>query len=129
MLQLDDDLRVEMKIVSHVREIDVLQGMQVVRPVTAVKLGEVHSQRTIFERRQDSIPGILVKRHASFQRPAICSHHAASENRIRFAGNDRMIKMRQDLRGVLAISVEQHHGVETFIDEIPVAGFLISAVP
>ena len=36
--------------------------------------------------------------------------------------------MRQDLRCVLSVAMQQHHDIESFVDEIPVTRLLISAV-
>ena len=45
-----------------------------------------------------------------------------------FAGHDGMIQMRQNLRRVLPVAVQQHHDVEALLDEVAVAGLLIAAV-
>src|SRR5215510_11890933 len=71
MLKLNDDLRVEVKIIGHLGEIDLFQRFEAVGTVPAVKFGELHSQRAIFESGENSVADVFIERHPAPQRSAV----------------------------------------------------------
>ncbi len=93
-----------------------------------MKFGQAHAQRAILEHGQHAIACVLVERHAAFEWAAVIAHHARSEHRVGFARHQRMIHLRENFRRVLPIAMQQHDDIETLIDEMLIAGLLISAV-
>ena len=63
VLELDDDVRIEVEVVGHLREVDPRQGVQAVRPVAAVELGQAHAQSPVGVARQDLVADQLIERH------------------------------------------------------------------
>ena len=128
MVQFDDDFGIEVKIVGHPGEIELRQGVQVIGAISAVKLREVHSQRAILQDGEDAVAGILIQRHASLQRPPVGAHHARAEHGVRLARDQRAVKLRQNLRRVLPVAMQQHDDVEALLDEIAIARLLIASI-
>src|SRR5579885_333349 len=128
MMQLNDDLRVEMEIIGHVGEVDLLEGVKIIGPVSTMKLGEIQSESAVFKVGQDAVADVFISRHAALERAAVILHHARSEDGVSRAGDDRMVHAVQDLRRILAVAVQQHDRVEALFYEIAVPGLLIAAI-
>ena len=60
MVQFDDDLGIEMKIVGHPREIELRQRVQIIGAISAVKLRQVHAQRAILQNGEDAVARVLI---------------------------------------------------------------------
>ena len=102
--------------------------MQIVRAIAAVKLREVEAQQPIFEDGKNSVADVFIQRHAALERAAVGLHHARAEDRIGLAASRSGVQMRQNLRRVLPVAMQQHHDVEALFDEIAISGLLVSAV-
>ena len=62
VVKLDDDFGIEVEVVRHIRERDLIQRVEVICAVAAMEFGEVQPERRIFKDRQDPIAQILVQR-------------------------------------------------------------------
>jgi hypothetical protein len=105
VLELDDDLGVEVEVIGHRREVDLLQRAQRVRPVAGVELREVHVQRPVLEAGEDPVSGELVQGHAASEGRQRTAEHSRPEDRVGLASDDRLVQLIEDLRRVLAVSV------------------------
>ena len=125
--ELNDDLRIKMKIVGIQFKRDPGQGIHGVEPVARVKLREAAPQHPILDSRQEPVADILVQRHTALERPKP-GHHAGAEYRVRRAFDERGQEDGQQFRCVLPIAVDQRHHVELVPDGVEVAHLLIAAI-
>jgi hypothetical protein len=125
--QLDDDLRVEMKIVAVAFERNAPERVGRVHPVAGVELGQVRPEKCVLEGRQNPVAEELIERHPAAKRPATL-HHARAEHGVGLMVEQRLEKGRQLLGGVLAVSVQECDDVEPVIDRVAVAQLLVPAV-
>src|SRR6266542_1658247 len=118
VVELDNDLRIEVEIIGHPGKVDVLQGVQIVSPVAAMKLRQVKAQNEILKAGQNAIAGVLIKRHPSLERSAVVLHHARAEYGVGLSPNDRIVHVGEDLRSVLSVPVQQDNNIEAFLEEV-----------
>src|SRR5690606_9300122 len=83
-VKLDDDLRVEMKIVSVSMEGHLLECLARIETVARMKLAQRHAQHRVLEGREDLVAYVLVQRHSSLQRLPFL-HHSRAEHCVGFA--------------------------------------------
>ena len=60
MVEFDDDLRVEMKIVGHPGEIQLGERVQIICAISAVKFRQVHAQRAILQNGEDAVARVFI---------------------------------------------------------------------
>ncbi len=128
VLQFDDDFRIEMEIVGHLREVDAAEGVEIVGAVAGVEFGKVQTERTVLKERKDLVADELIERHAALQRAAEVLHHARAEYGIGLPGHQRVVHVGENLRRILAVTVEQDHDIEALVHEVLVAENLIAAI-
>ena len=92
-----------------------------------MKLGQVGSKHRILEPRQDLVAHVLVLGHAALQRRAL-GHHAAAKDRVGRRGLKRGHHVRQLLRRILPVAVQQHHHVHAVVDGHAVTRLLVAAI-
>ena len=74
------------------------------------------------------LPTYLYSGMPPFERSAVGAHHARAEYGIRLARDQGTVELRQDLRRVLPVAMQQDDDVEALLNEIAVTGLLIAAV-
>ena len=125
--KLNDDLGVEMEIVRVFLERNLREGRGGIEPVTGVKLGQLRAEHPVLEPGQDLVADPFVGRHsAAARRPFV--DHARAEHRIRFVARERREQLRQFLRRILSVAMHKRDDVETVVDCVAVAEFLIAAL-
>src|SRR5207237_8040239 len=112
----------------HPGQIDLLQRMHAVSAVAAVKFRQMHAKRAIFEKRENAVPHVFIKRHAALARAPVVLHHARAEDGVSLAGDKRIIYVSQDLWSILSVAVKQHGDIEALFDEISITRFLVAAI-
>jgi hypothetical protein len=128
VLELDDDFRVEVEIVRHLGEINTAEGVEVVGAVAGVEFGEIQIKGVVFEKGEDLVSDVLVKRHAAPKWAAEVFHHPGAEDSIGFASDKGMVHVGEDFRGVLSVTMEQDDDVEAAFHEVLIAQDLIAAI-
>ena len=126
-VQLHDDIRVEMEVVRVALEWNPRERLHGVKPVAAVEFAELRAEQRILKLRQHLIPDPFVKRHPTFERIGFVDH-PRPENSVGFIRQKWTHQFGQLLRGVLSVSVNQRDNVESVVDRVAVAEFLIAAV-
>ena len=126
-MQAEDDLGVEVEVVGVRGEVDVVQRVDSVGPVSRVPLAEGQPGEGVLHRREDAVADVLVRGHPARTRRAL-RHHSRAEDRISVSTEQRVDHRLNDLRRVLAVAVKEHDDVEAMGDRPFVAGLLVPAV-
>jgi hypothetical protein len=92
-----------------------------------MELGEPGAQRRILDARQDPVAQPLVHRHAATPCGA-GRHHPRAEDRVALAPLERSDDLRQALRRVLAVAVQEHHDVQPALNGRAIPGLLVATV-
>ena len=126
-VQLHDDVGVEMEIVRVPLEGNLRERLHGIQPVAAVKLAELRAEQRVLKLREHLIADPFVERHPAFERVGFVDHPRAKHG-VRFLSQKWFYQLRQLLRRVLPVAVDERHDVESVIDRVAVAEFLIAAV-
>src|SRR2546427_6037391 len=107
-LKLDEDLRVEMKLIRALFKGHLSQGFAGIRAKAGMIFRKIHAKRPIFDRCEELVPEKLVQWHAALQR---VTGHAGTEHHLRLAIQDRLNEIRNVFGRVLNVSMKNHDNV------------------
>ncbi len=124
---LQDDLGVEVEVVAVGGKGDLGEGVDGIRAVAAVPLGQIGPGHGVLPLGENPVADELVERHAAAAGPALVEH-ARAEHHVGLAGLDRPDDVGEHLGRVLPVAVEQDHDVEPGLDGPAVARLLIAPV-
>ena len=125
--ELQQDLGVEVEAVAVLLERDPRERGEVERAVARVPLREDEPRDAVLEAGQDLVADVLVERHPAAARAA-GGEHPRPEHDVRPAVEQRGDHLRQHLRRVLAVAVEEHGDVAAVLGQPAVAELLVAAV-
>src|SRR3954465_13998187 len=81
----------------------------------------------VLEGGQDLVADPFIERHpASARRSPI--DHARTEDRVCFSGHKGREQLRQFLRRVLPVAMNERHDIEPIVDGVAISEFLVPAV-
>ncbi len=93
-----------------------------------MELGQRGSEERVLNGGEDPVSDPLVERHPALQGLARL-HHPAAEHCVGLAGGQRLQKVGQALRSVLAVPVDHGDQIELVRDRVGVPRLLVAAVP
>ena len=127
-MKLDDDVRVKIEAQAVGRVGHPPQCGRAVGPVAAVQLAEARADQAVLRPGEDPVAGEFVEGHAALERAPFRQEAAAIHGvRAGGAGVFRQ-QVRQKLRRVLPVAVQQHDDVEALGECVVVAEALVAAV-
>src|SRR5512132_2449316 len=125
--QLNDDFGIEVKVIGVAVEWQLLKRRHRINSIPGMKLTQVCPQQPILKRSEDFIADQLIERHTALaRRPSV--EHSRAEHGIGSPLIERLQKLRQHLRRILAVAVKQRNEIEIVLDRIVIPYFLIAAV-
>ena len=125
--QLDNDFRVEVKIIGVEREGQGGQGIHPIDPVAGVEFRQRGPEQAVLAGGQDPVADEFIGRHAAGAGGAL-GHHARPEHRIGFPRRGRSDQVRQAFRCILAVAMDQRDDVKALPDGEIEPDLLVAAI-
>src|SRR5712692_934451 len=116
-----------MEIVRISFERNLCERTRGIKPIAGMKLREVCAEHVILKCGENLIADPFVKRHSAPASGALVDH-ARTENGVRLAAHEWVEQLRQLFRRVLTIAMNQRDNIETMIDGVAIAKFLVATV-